>query len=131
MDGKKDEQDVDDDSTDDSGSEMPEDESIDEETSSGANVTDDSEDETEDSEEHTPTQKNVCTRQFHLSFILVAIMFDLIYSLFIILQPEVVGKKRVSETMTPSGKKAKAEPSGQRTGALLSFCVLEALVMKM
>jgi len=88
MDGKKDEQDVDDDSTDDSGSEMPEDESIDEETSSGANVTDDSEEETEDSEEHTPTQKN----------------------------PEVVDKKRASETMTPSGKRAKVEPSCQKTG---------------
>ncbi|XP_039811640.1 histone deacetylase HDT2-like [Panicum virgatum] len=88
MDGKNDKQDVDDDFTDDSDSEMSEDESIDEETSSGANVTDDSEDETEDLEEQRSTQK----------------------------KPEVVSKKRVSETMTPSSKKAKAEPSGQRTG---------------
>ena len=131
MDGKNDKQDVDDDFTDDSDSEMSEDESIDEETSSGANVTDDSEDETEDLEEQRSTQKKVCTRYFQLPFILVAIMSDLIYSLFIILQPEVVGKKRVSETMTPSGKRAKVEPSCQKTGALLSFCVLEALVIKM
>jgi len=32
--------------------------------------------------------------------------------------------------MTPSGKRAKVEPSCQKTGALLSFCVLEALVIK-
>ena len=131
MDGKNDKQDVDDDFTDDSDSEMSEDESIDEETSSGANVTDGSEDETEDLEEQRSTQKKVCTIYFHLPFILVAIMSDLIYSLFVILQPEVVDKKRASETMTPSGKRAKVEPSCQKTGALLSFCVLEALVMKM
>ncbi|CAL4946020.1 unnamed protein product [Urochloa decumbens] len=65
---------------------MSEDES-DEETSSGADLSDDSE-ETDNSEEQTPTPK----------------------------KPEVVGKKRAIEAEKPSAKKAKVEPSGQKTG---------------
>ncbi|XP_022682081.1 histone deacetylase HDT2 isoform X1 [Setaria italica] len=73
--------------TDDSDdSEMSED--SDEETSSGADLTGDSEDETDDSEEQTPTPK----------------------------KPEVVGKKRATEAVASSGKKAKVEPSGKKTG---------------
>jgi len=76
--------------TDDSdGSEMSEDESSDEETSSDADLSGDSEAESEESEEEqTPTQK----------------------------KPEVVGKKRAIEAVTPSGKKAKVEPSSQKIG---------------
>ncbi|XP_039851866.1 histone deacetylase HDT3-like [Panicum virgatum] len=97
LDGKIVKQDVDeemsngDDSfTDDSdGSEMSEDESSDEETSSDADLSGDSEAESEESEEEqTPTQK----------------------------KPEVVGKKRAIEAVTPSGKKAKVEPSSQKIG---------------
>lgn len=103
--------------TDDSDdSEMSED--SDEETSSGADLTGDSEDETDDSEEQTPTPKKVCTLQLPLSFMLISIMSGLI--LFVILQPEVVGKKRATEAVASSGKKAKVEPSGKKTGAPLS-----------
>ncbi|RLN24659.1 hypothetical protein C2845_PM07G32210 [Panicum miliaceum] len=92
-DGKNVKQDVDeetssgdDDFTDD---EMSEDGSSDEEMSSDADLSGDSEDETEESEEEqTPTPK----------------------------KPVVVGKKRAIEAVTPSGKKAKVEPSGLKTG---------------
>jgi hypothetical protein len=71
------------------GSEMSEDESSDEETSSGADLSGDSEDESDESEEEqTPTPK----------------------------KPDLGGKKRAIEAVTPSGKKAKVEPSGQKTG---------------
>ncbi|CAO2181981.1 unnamed protein product [Urochloa humidicola] len=69
-----------------SDSEMSEDES-DEETSSGADLSDDSEETDDSEEEQTPTPK-----------------------------PEVVVKKRAIEAVTPSGKKAKVEASGQKTG---------------
>ncbi|TKW18382.1 hypothetical protein SEVIR_5G427700v4 [Setaria viridis] len=71
-------------------SEMSED--SDEETSSGADLTGDSEDETDDSEEQTPTPK----------------------------KPEVVGKKRATEAVASSGKKAKVEPSGDKKGVHVS-----------
>lgn len=101
-DGKKDKQEVDeetssgdDDFTDSDDSDMSEDEDEDEssdedEVSSGADPSDDSEDGTDDDseEEQTPTPK----------------------------KPEVVGKKRAIEPVAPSGKKAKTEQSGQKTG---------------
>ncbi|KAG2593717.1 hypothetical protein PVAP13_5NG012592 [Panicum virgatum] len=95
--GKNVEQDVDeemssgdDDFTDDSDdTEMSEDGSSDEEMSSATDLSGDSEDESEESEEEqTPTPK----------------------------KPEVVGKKRAIEAVTPSGKKAKVEPTGLKTG---------------
>ncbi|CAO1946969.1 unnamed protein product [Urochloa humidicola] len=65
---------------------MSEDES-DEETSSGADLSGDSDETDSSEEEQTPTPK----------------------------KPEVVGKKRASEAVAPSGKKAKVEPV-QKTG---------------
>ncbi|CAO1940650.1 unnamed protein product [Urochloa humidicola] len=65
---------------------MSEDES--EETSSGADLSGDSDETASSEEEQTPTPK----------------------------KPEVVGKKRAIEAVAPSGKKAKVEPSGQKTG---------------
>ncbi|CAN6341479.1 unnamed protein product, partial [Urochloa humidicola] len=58
---------------------------VDEETCSGADLCDNSEDETGNSDISTP-------------------------------KPEVIGKKREIEAVTPSVKKAKVEPSGDKKG---------------